>query len=175
MAIQEYKIVNATQLDSDLAELASKYRDTFGISATTPLTFPESFIETIGNIEKRDRNSLILVDKNITALAGYYEKDATFVLPENYIDITPVTKSATDVTLEGKTVTVSAGYYTENIKHNLPDSYVDTTDIVVTEIPDTATIAAALPAGTSITIPAGYYPNAIVITSSQSPEETPAE
>ena len=175
MAIQEYKIVNATQLDSDLAELASKYRDIFDISTTTPMIFPESFINTVGDIEKRGLNALTMKGKNITAPAGYYKEDAIFTLPESYIDITPVTKSAADVKLEGKTVTVSAGYYTENIEHNLPNSYVDTTDIVITEIPDATTIAAALPAGTSITIPVGYYPNAIVITSSQSPEETPAE
>ena len=246
MAMQEYKIVNATQLDSDLAELASKYRDTFGISATTPLIFPESFIETVDGIEKRD--SLLLTEKTITALAGYYKfdthltlpadyvntadikknsndmifeansgtitapagyyeadatytllnvkeskdmtfdesakivttpagyykVDAVFQLPESYINITPVTKGAEDVTLEGKAVTVSAGYYAENIVHNLPESYIDTTDKIVTEIPDAATIAAALPAGTQITIPAGYYPDGIVIASSQI-QETPAE
>ena len=112
--------------------------------------------------------------KIVTAPAGYYKANAIFQLPENYINITPVTKGAEDVTLTGKVVTVSAGYYAENIEHNLPESYIDTTDKVVTEIPDAATIAAALPVGTQITIPAGYYPNGIVIASSQV-EETPAE
>lgn len=213
MAMQEYKIVNATQLDSDLAELASKYRDTFSISASTPLVFPESFIETVDNIEKRD--SLTLVGKTITALAGYYKfdtnltlsedyvvvtdirknsndmifnntdgiitapagyysTDAIYTLPESYIDIEPLKKDSDDLTFVADTVIVPAGYYEVEAQYSIPAGYVDTTDITVTTFADATTIAAALPAGTQVTIPAGYYPDGIVITSSQV-QETPAE
>ena len=171
MPMQEYKIINATQLDLDLAELATTYRDTFSISATTPLTFPESFIETIDGIEKRDSYSLKLVDKTITAPAGYYKFDGVFTLPLDYVDTSSLKKNSNDLTFTDNVVTAPAGYYESDAIYNLPNSYIDTANITITTFSDEAVIAAALSTGTQITIPAGYYPQDIVIISSQTQEE----
>lgn len=82
--MDKFMIVNATQLDADLAEIANKIKEK--LNETGEYNFPEDFLTAIDkmiyteNLNTVD-NIINNEDGTITIPAGYYAEDIVFTLP----------------------------------------------------------------------------------------------
>lgn len=84
MPIDKYMIVNATQLDADLASIANKIKEK--LNETGEYNFPDDFITAIDRMvydanPKTVDNIVNNGDGTITIPAGYYADNVTYVLP----------------------------------------------------------------------------------------------
>lgn len=124
--MDKYEIVNSTQLNAALTEIADALRAKLGGSAQ--YAFPADYISAIAKL---------------------------------FYDANPNTVNDINVNNRGEIV-VNAGVFESNTTKAIPGNYVNVSDITITSAP--AGIAENLAEGKTITIPAGYYPNAIQIT-----------
>ena len=81
--MDKFMIVNATQLDADLAEIADKIREK--LNETGEYNFPEDFLIAIDKMTYNENPNTIddIVDNEdgtITIPAGYYAEDIIFTL-----------------------------------------------------------------------------------------------
>lgn len=81
--MDKFMIINATQLDADLAEIANKIKEK--LNETGEYNFPEDFLTAIDkmiyteNLNTVD-NIINNEDGTITIPAGYYAEDIVFTL-----------------------------------------------------------------------------------------------
>ena len=116
------KLVDSTQLNSDLTSVANAIRGKTGGSVT--LTFPADFVSAINGIPAGA--SLETGAKTITATEssqsitmtpsvgydGFDEVDITVnAIPSNYVGSGVTQRTSSDLTASGATVTAPAGYY----------------------------------------------------------------
>lgn len=116
------KLVDSTQLNSDLTSVANAIRGKTGGSVT--LTFPADFVSAINGIPTG--GSLETGAKTITATEssqsitmtpstgydGFDEVDITVnAIPSNYVGSGVTQRTSSDLTASGATVTAPAGYY----------------------------------------------------------------
>ena len=116
------KLVDSTQLDSDLTSVANAIRGKTGGSVT--LTFPADFVSAINGIPTG--GSLETGSQTITATEssqsitmtpsvgydGFDEVDITVnAIPSNYVGSGVTQRTSSDLTASGATVTAPAGYY----------------------------------------------------------------
>ena len=119
------KLVDSTQLDSDLTSVANAIRSKAGISVT--LSFPADFVTEIGNITTG--GNLETGSQTITATEstqsiqmlpttgydGFDEVDITVnAIPSNYVGSGVTQRTSLDLSASGATVTAPAGYYSSN-------------------------------------------------------------
>ena len=79
MSYDKYMIVNATQLDADLASIAEKIKTK--LHETGEYNFPEDFLTAIDKMVYDDtpntESDLIVNEATITATSGYYPSDVS--------------------------------------------------------------------------------------------------
>lgn len=113
------------------------------------------------------------LNADLTAIANALRAklggNAPYAFPADYItaigrlfyDANP--NGANDISVNNRgEIVVNAGVFESNTTKAIPNNYVNVSDITITSAP--AGIAENLAEGKTITIPAGYYPNAIQIT-----------
>ena len=116
------KLVDSTQLDSDLTSVANAIRSKTGGSVT--LTFPADFVSAIngittgGNLETGSQTitatestqSIQMLPS--TGYDGFDEVDITVnAIPSNYVGSGVTQRTSSDLSASGATVTAPAGYY----------------------------------------------------------------
>ena len=82
--MDKFMIVNATQLDADLALIADKIKEK--LNETGEYNFPEDFLTAIDKMVYDENpntvdNIINNEDGTITIPAGYYSEDIVFTLP----------------------------------------------------------------------------------------------
>lgn len=137
------KLVDSSQLDSDLTSVAIAIRTKGGTSAS--LSFPSGFVSAIGDISTGTDVS------DTTASAGdvlsgkyFYTSDGTKT--QGSI----ATKSSSDLTVSGATVTAPAGYYSSSASASV-------TSGTITNNTSGGTSEGTINRGNQIKIGAGYY------------------
>lgn len=116
------KLVDSTQLDSDLTSVANAIRSKAGISVT--LSFPADFVTEIGNITTggnletgsqtitATESSQSITMTPSTGYDGFDEVDITVnAIPSNYVGSGVTQRTSSDLNASGATVTAPAGYY----------------------------------------------------------------
>lgn len=116
------KLVDSTQLDSDLTSVANAIRSKTGGSVS--LTFPAEFVSAIngittgGNLETGSQtitateSSQSIQMLPTTGYDGFDEVDITVnAIPSNYVGSGVTQRTSSDLSASGATVTAPAGYY----------------------------------------------------------------
>ena len=116
------KLVDSTQLDSDLTSVANAIRSKTGGSVS--LTFPAEFVSAIngittgGNLETGSQtitateSSQSIQMLPSTGYDGFDEVDITVnAIPSNYVGSGVTQRTSSDLSASGATVTAPAGYY----------------------------------------------------------------
>lgn len=180
MPVEKYMIVNATQLDADLATIANKIKTK--LNETGEYKFPEDFITAIDKMVY-DANPNTIADltvegKNVTVGVGYYPTPVTTSIDDGLVIINPLDITSNPqitINAEGTAViathsvsqtpveSVTSGYVT-SIQVN-PCNVSGSTTVALTELLGNNTIDNIVDNGDgTITIPAGYYSANVVYT-----------
>lgn len=185
MPMDKYMIVNATQLDTDLASIANTIKTKLNEPASKEYEFPEDFSIAINKMQY-DANPNTVDDlqvngKTITATAGYYQNNVSKSVATGRVVINELKLTAhPTVTLSADKTKIVAKYTVEQepqVSIAVP-GYITSTEIennkfsatgeTSTPIADLFTVNTAdkivKNADGTITIPAGYYAADIVYT-----------
>ena len=184
MSYDKYMIVNATQLDADLASIAEKIKTK--LNETGEYNFPEDFLTAIDRMvydaNPNSEADLIVNEDTVTTTSGYYPSDVSksvatgkIVVNNLELEVNPT------VTLDEDTLSVVATYEAEGTPpvHVATRGYVTSSEITVNTCKASGVTTKPLSELLTmrdensivgevdkVTIPAGYYVNEVVITPS---------
>lgn len=182
MPIDKYMIVNATQLDADLASIANKMKEK--LNETGEYNFPDDFIAAIDKMvydaNPNTANDLSVSGKTVTAGAGYYPNAVFKSIDDGLVvinDLEIISNPTISLSADGKNIVVSHSN-SQSPTPSTTSGYVTSANVTVgncvTHGENSASIVSLLGDKTvdnivnngdgTITIPAGYYANNITYT-----------
>ena len=184
MSYDKYMIVNATQLDADLASIAEKIKTK--LNETGEYNFPEDFLTAIDKMvydaNPNSEADLIVNEATITATSGYYPSDVSKSVATGMVVVNNLELEVNPtITLDADTLSVVAAYEAEGTPpvHVATRGYVTSSDVSVNTCKASGVTTKPLSelltmrdensivgAADRVTIPAGYYTNEVVITPS---------
>lgn len=189
MPVEKYMIVNATQLDADLASIANKIKAK--LNETGEYKFPEDFLSAIDKMvydaNPNTANDLSVNGKTVTANPGYYPTAVSKSVDEGLVvvnDLEIISNPTIALSADGKSIEVNhsnsqapttsttSGYVTStNVNVGTCSASGSKTITIISLLGDkTADNIVANGDGT-ITIPSGYYSTDIVYTLPTTPTE----
>lgn len=165
MAVKKYVIVDEDYLNESINDIADAIKEVLGESGG--YNFPEDFISNIrrlyyDNNPNTSADIIVGEDGKITVNHGMFVDDAIKQLA--------TVAGGTIVPSPSEQVVAAKGSYTlDAIKVGpIPSSYKDMNTVeTITELD----LVDKIIPGESITVPAGYYPNAITINAPSAPDE----
>lgn len=182
MPMDEYKIVNATQLDADLASIANSIKEKT-LETDKEYVFPEDFASAIYkmsyNEDARTVADLTIEGKNILVNKGFYPEDVETSVDEGLIIIDDLTiEENPTVVLSEDGLSIEADYsFENNLDISITPGYIDTieeagsikaagkTSILLADLLETKSeMDITINEDGSILIPAGYYTQDIIFT-----------
>lgn len=184
MSYDKYMIVNATQLDADLASIAEKIKTK--LNETGEYNFPEDFLTAIDKMvydaNPNSEADLIVNEATVTATSGYYPSDVSKSVATGMVVVNNLELEVNPtVTLDEDTLSVVATYEAEGTPpvHVATRGYVTSSEITVNTCKASGVTTKPLSElltmrdensivgeVNKVTIPAGYYVNEVVITPS---------
>ena len=184
MSYDKYMIVNATQLDADLASNAEKIKTK--LNETGEYNFPEDFLTAIDKMvydaNPNSEADLIVNEATITATSGYYPSDVSKSVATGSIVINSLEmESNPSVTLSEDGLSIISEYSVESVPtvHIAARGYVTSSEVAVktckasgattkplSELLTIQNESSVVGETDKVTIPAGYYPNEVIITPS---------
>lgn len=146
------KLVDSTQLDSDLTSVANAIRSKTGGSVS--LTFPAEFVSAIngittgGNLETGSQtitateSSQSIQMLPSTGYDGFDEVDITVnAIPSNYVGSGVTQRTSADLFASGATVTAPAGYYASSASKAVASGSATTPATTITANPSISVFA----------------------------------
>lgn len=184
MSYDKYMIVNATQLDADLASIAEKIKTK--LHETGKYNFPEDFLTAIDKMVYDDtpntESDLIVNEATVTATSGYYPSDVSKSVATGSVVINSLEmQSNPSVILSEDGTSIVSEYSVESIPtvHVATRGYVTDSEITANKCKASGTTTKPLSEllimqdensiireTNKVTIPAGYYTNEVIITPS---------
>ena len=182
MPMNEYKIVNATQLDADLASIADMIK-TKTLETDIDYVFPEDFIIAIDkmsyNANPNTEDDLIVEGDTITVNAGYYQEAISKFVESGLVFINSLNLEENPIVAlseDGKSI--EAEYTVEKIPEvSVTPGYISNitnvgtfkssgkTTIAIQDLITAKAESDIIDNGDgTITIPAGYYAEDILYT-----------
>lgn len=182
MPMNEYKIVNATQLDADLASIANSIKEKT-LETDKEYIFPEDFVLAIYkmsyNENPKTKDDLVVEGKEVLVNKGFYPEDVKASIEDGLIIIDNLeVKENPEIILSEDGLSIEANYnfetvldvsitpgYINNIEEENTVKISGKTTVSLEELLTSKTEADILvnEDGT-ITIPAGYYSTEINFT-----------
>ena len=182
MPMNEYKIVNATQLDADLASIANSIKEKT-LETDKEYIFPEDFVSAIYkmsyNEDIKTIDDLTIEGKDILVNKGFYPEDVKTSIDDGLIIIDDlIIEENPTVALSEDGLSIEANYSFENsLDISITPGYVDIieeagsikatgkTSILLTDLLDSKSeMDITVNENGSILIPAGYYTQDIIFT-----------
>lgn len=184
MSYDKYMIVNATQLDADLASIAEKIKTK--LNETGEYNFPEDFLTAIDKMvydaNPNSEADLIVNEDTVTATSGYYPSDVSKSVATGSVIINSLEmESNPSVTLSDDGLSIVSEYSVESSPtvHVATRGYVTSSEITaktckasgITTKPLSELLImqdenSIIGETNKVTIPAGYYANEVIITPS---------
>ena len=180
MPMNEYKIVNATQLDNDLARIANMIKTK--TLDTKEYVFPDDFEEAVGKMSYNENplgeDDLIIEGKSIIVPEGYYPEMVTKSINEGQVFVNNLLLTENPSVVLNEDGNIEVKYLVEKIpEFSVTPGYITMvsnvgyfrasgeTVISPEEIFEVKDIDSVVDNGDgTITIPAGYYSTDVVYT-----------
>lgn len=184
MSYDKYMIVNATQLDADLASIAEKIKTK--LNETGEYNFPEDFLTAIDKMvydaNPNSEADLIVNEATVTATSGYYPSDVSKTVATGSIIVNALEmESNPSVALSEDGLSVVSEYSVESTPtvHVATRGFVTSSEITtkafkasgattkpLSELLTMQDKNSVIGETDKVTIPAGYYANEVIITPS---------
>lgn len=189
MPIEKYMIVNATQLDADLASIANKIKAK--LNETGEYKFPDDFLSAIDKMvydaNPNTENDLSVSGKTVTANPGYYPTAVSKSVDEGLVvvnDLEIISDPIITLSADGKSIVVNhsnsqapttsttSGYVTSaNVTVGTCSASGTKTETIVNLLGNKTSDNVVNNGNGTITIPAGYYAEDVTYTLPTTPAE----